>query len=108
MQRNDIDARTLKDMLERDERVTVVDVRKRGQHAEGAIPGSVNFDAYDALKAGDDRAMEGLKPPECPWSPSATTGTQARRPPSSCAGEGTRRSPWRAGWKPGRTSKACP
>ena len=65
-QRNDIDARTLRDMLERGERVTVVDVRKRGQHAEGAIPGSVNFDAYDALKAGDERAMEGLKPPECP------------------------------------------
>ncbi len=63
MQLNDIDARTLKDMLERGERVTVVDVRKRGQHAEGAIPGSVNFDAYDALKAGDERAMEGLKPP---------------------------------------------
>jgi rhodanese-related sulfurtransferase len=64
MQENDIDTRTLKDMLERGERVTVADVRKRGQHAEGAIPGSVNFDAYDALKAGDERAMEGLKPPE--------------------------------------------
>ena len=66
MQRNDIDARTLRDMLERGERVTVVDVRKRGQHAEGSIPGSVNFDAYDALKAGDERAMEGLEPPEGP------------------------------------------
>ena len=50
-------------MLERGERVTVVDVRKREQHAEGSIPGSVNFDAYDALKAGDERAMEGLKLP---------------------------------------------
>ena len=63
-QRNDIDARTLRDMLERGERVTVVDVRKREQHAQGAIPGSVNFDAYDALHAGDERAMEGLKLPE--------------------------------------------
>jgi rhodanese-related sulfurtransferase len=63
-QRNDIDARTLRDMLERGERVTVVDVRKREQHAQGAIPGSVNFDAYDALHAGDERAMQGLELPE--------------------------------------------
>jgi len=59
-----IDARTLRDMLERDERVTVVDVRKRKDHAQGSIPGSVNFDAYDVLHAGDERAMEGLELPE--------------------------------------------
>ncbi len=63
MQRN-IDARTLRDMLKRGERVTVVDVRKRKDHAEGSIPGSVNFDAYDALHASDERAMEGLELPE--------------------------------------------
>jgi rhodanese-related sulfurtransferase len=56
-QRN-IDARTLRGMLER---VAVVDVRKREEYAQGSIPGSVNFDAYDALKAGDGRAMEGLE-----------------------------------------------
>jgi rhodanese-related sulfurtransferase len=59
-----IDARTLRDMLERDERIMVVDVRKQEDHAEGAIPGSVNFDAYDALHAGDDGAMEELELPE--------------------------------------------
>jgi rhodanese-related sulfurtransferase len=59
-----IDARTLRDMLERGERVTVVDVRKREEHREGSIPSSVNFDAYDALKSGAERAMEGLKLPE--------------------------------------------
>ncbi len=63
-QQNNIDAETLRILLERVERFTVVDVRKRGQHAEGSIPGSVNFDAYDALKASDERAMEGLKLPE--------------------------------------------
>jgi rhodanese-related sulfurtransferase len=63
-QRTDIDASTLRDMLERGERITVVDVRKRKDHAEGSIPGSVNFDAYDALHAGDERAMEGLDLPE--------------------------------------------
>jgi rhodanese-related sulfurtransferase len=62
-QRN-IDAMTLRDMLERGEQVTVVDVRKREQHAEGSIPGSVNFDVYDTLHAGDERAMERLELPE--------------------------------------------
>jgi rhodanese-related sulfurtransferase len=62
--RTDIDARTLRGMLERGERVTLVDVRKREEHAQESIPGSVNFDAYDALKAGDERAMEGLELPE--------------------------------------------
>ncbi len=64
MTRQNIDARTLREMLERGERVTVVDVRKRKDYAEGSIPGSVNFDAYDALHAGDERAMEGLELPE--------------------------------------------
>ena len=64
MQRNDIDARSLQEMLERGERATLVDVRRREQHAEGSIPGSLNFDAYDALHVGDERAMEGLDLPE--------------------------------------------
>jgi rhodanese-related sulfurtransferase len=51
-------------MLERGDEVTVVDVRKRKDHAEGSIPGSVNFDAYDTLHAGDERAMEGIELPE--------------------------------------------
>ena len=63
-QQNYIDARTLRGMLERNERVTVVDVRRREAHAEGSIPGSVNFDAYDALHAGDELAMVGLELPE--------------------------------------------
>ena len=64
MAQESIDARTLRDMLEHGERITVVDVRKPEAYAEGAIPGSVNFEAYDALYAGDERAMEGLEVPE--------------------------------------------
>ena len=64
MAQENIDARTLWDMLERGERLTVVDVRKREAYAEGSIPGSVNFDAYDALHEGDERALEGLELPE--------------------------------------------
>ena len=64
MAQESIDAMTLRDMLERGERVTVVDVRKREAYAEGSIPGSVNFDAYDALHEGDEQALEGLELPE--------------------------------------------
>ena len=54
----------MRDMMECGERVTVVDVRKGEDHAEWSIPGSVHYDAYDALHAGDERAMEGLELPE--------------------------------------------
>jgi rhodanese-related sulfurtransferase len=92
-------------MLERDERIMVVDVRKQEDHAEGSIPGSVNFDAYDALHAGDQRTMEELELPEaCEWSPCATADTPARWPRSSCGGRDTRRSTWRVAWKLGRAS----
>src|ERR687898_851891 len=55
---------TLRDVLESGERVTVVDVRKGEDYDEWSIPGSVHYDAYDALKAGDGRAMEGLELPD--------------------------------------------
>ena len=64
MTEGNIGAMTLRDMLERGERVTVVDVRKGEDCAEWSIPGSVNVDAYDALNSGDERAMEGLELPE--------------------------------------------
>ena len=64
MAQGNIDAGTLRDMLESGERVTVVDVRKGKEHAEGSIPGSVNFDAYDALNAGEERALKGLEVPQ--------------------------------------------
>jgi len=51
-------------MLERGEPVTVLDVRPENQRAEWAIPGSVHFDAYGALKSKDPNAMEGAELPE--------------------------------------------
>ena len=64
MNKGNIDVMVLRDMLERGERVTVVDVRKGEDRAEGSIPGSVHVDDYDALNAGDERAMKGLELPE--------------------------------------------
>jgi rhodanese-related sulfurtransferase len=60
-QRN-MEARTLRGMLERGERVAFVDVRRRQEYAQGSMPGSVNFDAYDALKAGDGEPRSSTTP----------------------------------------------
>lgn len=51
-------------MLERGDPIVVVDVRKVEEHAEWAIPGSVHYDAYDALNAGDEHAMRGFDLPD--------------------------------------------
>lgn len=63
-QQESIDASTLRGMLGRDERVVVVDVRKAEERERGSVPGAVGFDAYDALNAGEERAMDGLGVPE--------------------------------------------
>jgi len=63
MGRESVDAKTLREWLERGERVTVVDVRHAEEHAEWSVPGSVNFDAYDALKSGEPDAMDAMELP---------------------------------------------
>jgi glyoxylase-like metal-dependent hydrolase (beta-lactamase superfamily II)/rhodanese-related sulfurtransferase len=65
MNRESVDAKTLREWLEKGEKVTVVDVRRSEEHAEWSIPGSVNFDAYDKLKSGDSGVMDDLEVPEC-------------------------------------------
>ena len=64
MDHKTIDTRTLREILERGEPVTVLDVRTGEERAEWSIPGSVHFDAYQALKAGDEHAMEGVELPD--------------------------------------------
>lgn len=63
MSRTSIDVESLREMLERGEPVTVLDVRPEDQRAEWRIPSSVHFDAYEALKAKDPSAMEGVDLP---------------------------------------------
>jgi rhodanese-related sulfurtransferase len=53
MDRKGVDAKTLREWLERGEEVTVVDVRRAEDHSEWSVPGSVNLAAYDELKAGN-------------------------------------------------------
>ena len=64
MNHKTINTKTLREMLERGEPVTVLDVRTGEERAEWSIPGSVHFDAYEALKAGDERAMEDVELPD--------------------------------------------
>ncbi|HEY5778693.1 MAG TPA: MBL fold metallo-hydrolase [Terrimicrobiaceae bacterium] len=55
-EKRSIDPKTLRRWLEEGRAVTVLDIRKAADRAEWSIPGSVHFDAYDALKA-NDRAV---------------------------------------------------
>lgn len=58
-----VSVEALREMLDRGEPVTVLDVRSANERAEWAIPGSIHFDAYDALKAGDEQAMDSVDLP---------------------------------------------
>src|SRR5215218_8855677 len=62
-----IDVESLRQMLEQGAPVTVLDVRPEDQRTEWRIPGSVHFDAYEALKAKDPNAMEGIEGVDLPW-----------------------------------------
>lgn len=63
MTRETIDTKTLRDMLERGEPVTVLDVRRDEDRAEWAIPGSRHIDVYDALRQGRQHVLEGVDLP---------------------------------------------
>src|SRR5688572_1325242 len=52
-----ITVETLREMLEQGKPVTVLDIRHTNDWAEWAIPGSLNVDAYDALKAREPAAL---------------------------------------------------
>ena len=64
MTRTSIGLESLREMLERGEPVTVLDVRLEDQHKEWRVPGSVHFDAYGALKARDPNAMKEAELPD--------------------------------------------
>lgn len=57
--RSSINTEALRQMLDRGKPVTVLDIRHYDEHAEWSISGSINFDAYDALKAKEEHAMDG-------------------------------------------------
>ena len=64
MTQTTIDVETLRDMLNREQSVTVLDIRHTEDYTEWAIPGSIHLDAYDALKRDDPNALAGLDVPE--------------------------------------------
>ena len=60
----DIDVETLRQWLAEGRPLTILDVRPAEQRAEWAIPGSVHADVYEAVKAGNDAAVESLSLPQ--------------------------------------------
>lgn len=58
-----IDRATFRKKLEEGAPLTVLDVRPAEERAEWAIPGSRHVDIYEALKAGDPDALDGVEVP---------------------------------------------
>lgn len=63
MTQTTIDVESLRELLDRGEPVTVLDVRRAESRAEWAIPGSAHADVYDALRAGEPDALTGVNLP---------------------------------------------
>jgi glyoxylase-like metal-dependent hydrolase (beta-lactamase superfamily II) len=63
MSQTTIQVETLREILEKGEPVTVLDIRRTDERAEWAIPNSLHVDAYDALKANDPNALAGVNLP---------------------------------------------
>lgn len=59
-----VDVVGLRELLDRGAPVTILDVRPATERAEWSIPGSLHWDAYHALLAGDPKALRGLELPE--------------------------------------------
>src|SRR5919202_1993160 len=57
MTQTTINAKSLRDLLNRGQPITVLDIRRSDERAEWVIPGSVHADAYDALRTGDPSAL---------------------------------------------------
>ncbi len=54
---NQIEAETLREWLDTDQPVTVLDIRTDEDRAQWAIPGSIHLNTYDALRAGEPGAL---------------------------------------------------
>lgn len=63
MRSQKIDVETLREWLAARRPVTVLDIRTPEDRAQWFVPGSLHFNAYDALKAGDPDALKGLELP---------------------------------------------
>ena len=55
-----INTNTLRDWLEKDKRVSILDIRPIQERTEWFIPGSIYLNAYDKLKANNRDALQGL------------------------------------------------
>src|ERR1044071_4234551 len=55
-----IDVKTLRDWLDADKPIVVLDVRSAADRASWAIPGSLHVDAYDQLKARNPHALDSV------------------------------------------------
>jgi len=69
-----IQAETLRDWLDAQQPVTVLDIRNDEDHAQWSIPGSMHLNVYEALRAGQPGALADANLPvdrRRPWEGSS-------------------------------------
>lgn len=75
-----IEAETLREWLDAQRPVTLLDVRTDDDRAQWAIPGSVHVNAYEALREGRPGAQTRRSRAIARWSPFAMPVASARPP----------------------------
>jgi glyoxylase-like metal-dependent hydrolase (beta-lactamase superfamily II)/rhodanese-related sulfurtransferase len=84
-----VDASTLRDWLEQNRPVTIIDVRADEDRAQWSIPGSIHVNAYEALKAGEPSVLSDIElPPDRPVVTVCNLGRVSARAAEVLAGRG--------------------
>ena len=80
-----IDVNTLRDWLEAQHPVTVLDIRTDDDRAQWAIPGSLHVNAYEALRKGEPAPLTSFR--LWPIDQSSPSATQAKsvKPRRTCS-----------------------
>src|SRR5512145_160737 len=89
MMTKQIDAETLREWLESQQPVTVVDIRTDEDRVQWAIPGSVHVNAYEALRDGRPGALiDAVFPPDRPVVTVCNAGRVSQTAAEILAGRG--------------------
>jgi glyoxylase-like metal-dependent hydrolase (beta-lactamase superfamily II)/rhodanese-related sulfurtransferase len=84
-----IDTATLREWLEQDRPVTVVDIRSDDDRSQWAIPGSIHINAYDSLRKGEAGPLrDAVLPPDRPVVTVCNAGRTSEKAAEILTGRG--------------------
>jgi glyoxylase-like metal-dependent hydrolase (beta-lactamase superfamily II) len=84
-----LDTATLREWLEQDRPVTVLDIRSDEDRGQWAIPGSIHINAYDALRKGEPGPLQdAILPPDRPVVTVCNAGRMSEKAADVLTGRG--------------------